>query len=88
MFDCKQVFRDQFDFDFVGLDRVAFMDEPRRLEQPMEIEFSHNHEQTALFGSFHDNGTAGAARALAKLCMPRMYRMLSTVPLLEEHATH
>ena len=88
VFDCKQVFRDRFEFDFVDLDRVAFMDEPRRLERPLEIEFSHNHEQTALFGSFHDNGTAGAARALAKLCMPRMYRVLSANPVPEEHATH
>lgn len=88
VFDCKQVFRDRFDFDFVGLDRVAFMDVPQRLDAPVEIEFSHDREQTALFGSFHDTGTAGAARAMAKLCMPRMYRVLSTRPTLAEGAPH
>jgi len=80
VFDCQQVLRDQFDFDFVKLDRAAFVETPGRLQAPMTIEFYHDPEQRGLFDSFDTIGTAGAARALAKLQMSRMYRAMRAQP--------
>lgn len=75
IFDPKPVYRDSFNFDFLSLDRGAFQEVPARLEQPLEIEFFHSDEQKALFGNFNA-GVAGAARMLAKLQIPRMYRTM------------
>ncbi len=75
VFDYRAVHKDRFDFDFVKLDEGAFLDAPTRLSHPIEIEFFHTDEQMALFGSFN-TGVTGAARTMAKLCMPRMYRTM------------
>jgi hypothetical protein len=77
IFDFRAVYRDRFTFDFVELDRGAFRTPPRRLDRKMEIEFFHTGEQAALFGNFN-GGVAGAARTMAKLCMPRMYRTMKS----------
>jgi hypothetical protein len=77
VFDFHVVNRERFDFDFVKLDQAAFVGAPTRLSQPMEIEFFHTDEQIALFGNFN-TGVAGAARTMAKLCMPRMYRTMKS----------
>lgn len=87
VFDCQQVLRDRFDFDFVKLDRAAFMETPGQLEAPITIEFYHDREQKALFDSFDAVDTAGAARAMAKLQMSRMYRAMRARPTApEQHA--
>ncbi len=75
VFDFKAVYKDLFDFDFVKLDQAAFVAAPTRLSQPVTIEFFHTDEQIALFGAFN-TGVTGAARTMAKLCMPRMYRTM------------
>lgn len=75
IFDPKPIFSDRFDFDFCSLDQAAFQETPARLSQPLEIEFFHTDEQKALFGNFN-TGVAGAARMLAKLQIPRMYRTM------------
>jgi radical SAM superfamily enzyme YgiQ (UPF0313 family) len=80
VFDFREVNRKRFDFDFVKLDESAFLDVPQRLSRPVEIEFYHTDEQMALFGSFNP-GVAGAARTMAKLCMPRMYRTMKSESL-------
>ena len=87
VFDFKAVYKDRFDFDFIGLDKVAFMDTPKRLDEPLEIEFFHTDEQTALFGSFN-TGVTGAARTMAKLCMPRMYRTMTCETHDSERSSH
>jgi radical SAM superfamily enzyme YgiQ (UPF0313 family) len=86
IFDFRTAYRDRFTFDFVDLDRAAFREVPRRLSRPVEIEFFHTDEQIALFGNFN-SGVTGAARTMAKLCMPRMYRtMKSESPRPSSHA--
>jgi radical SAM superfamily enzyme YgiQ (UPF0313 family) len=75
VFDFKSVQKERFDFDFLELDKTAFLASPERAAEPIEIEFYHSSEQVALFGTFH-GGVTGAARAMAKLCMPRMYRTM------------
>jgi hypothetical protein len=80
VFNFRTVQKARFDFDFVKLDECAFLDVPTRLTEPVEIEFFHTDEQMALFGSFN-TGVAGAARTMAKLCMPRMYRAMRSESL-------
>jgi radical SAM superfamily enzyme YgiQ (UPF0313 family) len=82
VFNFHAVQKERFDFDFVKLDEGAFLDAPVRLSEPIEIEFFHTDEQRALFGSFN-TGVAGAARTMAKLCMPRMYRTMRSESLPE-----
>ena len=77
IFDFQKVHKDRFTFDFLELDRNAFRETARQLDEPVEIEFFHTDEQAALFGTFH-TGVAGAARTMAKLCMPRMYRTMKS----------
>jgi len=82
VFDFRVAHKDRFDFDFVELDKQAFVGAVRRLSRPVEIEFFHTDEQVALFGSFNP-GVTGAARTMAKLCMPRMYRTMRSESPLE-----
>ena len=82
VFNYDAVCKQRFDYDFVKLDESAFLDAPARLSAPVEIEFFHTDEQKALFGSFN-TGVAGAARTMAKLCMPRMYRTMRSESLAE-----
>lgn len=82
VFDFQSVQKDRFDFDFVKLDKAAFVEAPQRLSRPIEIEFFHTDEQISLFGNFN-TGVAGAARTMAKLCMPRMYRTMRSESLME-----
>jgi hypothetical protein len=82
VFNFHAVDKQRFDYDFVKLDESAFLDAPTRLSDPIEIEFFHTDEQKALFGSFN-TGVTGAARTMAKLCMPRMYRTMRSDSLAE-----
>lgn len=77
IFDYEQVSEGSFDFDFVNMDLNSFQALPERLLRPIRIEFHHTQEQKSLFGNFNE-GVAGAARMLAKLQIPRMFRTMNS----------
>ena len=77
IFDYEQVSEGSFDFDFVDMDLNSFQAVPERLPRPIGIEFCHTQEQKSLFGNFNE-GVAGAARMLAKLQIPRMFRTMNS----------
>ncbi len=78
VFDYEQVNQQSFHYDFMTETEKGFQKIPARLKSPIPVEFYHTAEQKRLFGSFNP-GRTGAARALAKLQMSRMYRTMRQV---------
>ena len=83
VFDYETVSAANFHYDFAELDARGFVGLPGAPGHDLRIEMFHTDEQKRIFGAFNP-GREGAARTLAKLCVPRMYRTLRAA----EHGGH
>lgn len=75
-FDHKQTYTASFHYDFPSLEETRYAQLPKRLPEPLALEFRHSERQAALLESF-EPGIEGAKRAIPRLSIPKIYRMAS-----------
>ena len=94
LFDCDLLIEQSFNYDFVEIDSLNYMIDPRHIEKlsrPITFKFFHNPEQILQINNavrMYQNHPGGMSRVLYGQNLKKMYRefeliKLPTMPLLE-----